>query len=183
MLRSFIQYCASVRPGACWQWANDANSTWIFRILIFAPTSELEFSVNLHHFWSLSLFFVPKNLVLAHGILSISKPQSRTTLTACIHASLAYGHAYTTASPWCMHVHDRTLREMTADRSAPVVGRAVAQNQIFHVQCTSQPALACSYATRSSRPMETRQMELISRVKVDGTESRRHAIMSPDAGP
>ena len=63
------------RPtGACWQWANDASSSWILRILIFAHTTGLEFSVNVHHFGSLILFFVPKSLFLAHGILPISKP-------------------------------------------------------------------------------------------------------------
>ena len=35
----------------------------------YAPTTEPE-----HHFWSFSLFFVPTNLILAHGILPISKP-------------------------------------------------------------------------------------------------------------
>ena len=53
-------YISVWQAGTCWHWANDASSSWIFRILIFAPTIEPEFSVNLHHFWSLSLFLCPR---------------------------------------------------------------------------------------------------------------------------
>ena len=53
---------------------NDTSSSGIFRILIFASTTELEFSVNLHHFSSPSLYFVFKNLFLAHSILPILVP-------------------------------------------------------------------------------------------------------------
>ena len=48
------------RPAACWQWANDASSSLIFRILSFAPTTEPEFSVNLHHFVALAYILCPR---------------------------------------------------------------------------------------------------------------------------
>ena len=77
MICQFANFIANViwsLSAACWQWANDASSSWIARILIFVPTTVLEFPLNLHHFWNVSLLFVPKNLFLAHGILPISKP-------------------------------------------------------------------------------------------------------------
>ena len=61
--------------GACWLWANDARS-WIFRILIFAPTTEPEFSVNLHHFCKALAYFLSSGIYFWLMVfLPISKPR------------------------------------------------------------------------------------------------------------
>ena len=48
---------------AWWQWANDASSSWIFRLLIFAPTTEPEFFCKFTPLLELSLIFCAQEFI------------------------------------------------------------------------------------------------------------------------